>query len=115
MPDQKPLEVPQMCARHQSLLVHQVGVPPTGPWRALIVMAQVALFQAVSTDKAAWEQSGGDVTKLSRLGCFACFKPDAFGEIVKTAIKGESIKALGERWVKEASDNVEESNGKADS
>lgn len=94
------VDVPAMCMKHQSLLVHQVGVTKDGPWRSLIIMAQIALFQAATAREGTYEKLGGDITRLKQLGCLACYQPDRFGEIVAAAQKGESIKELGEKWVK---------------
>lgn len=92
--------VPNMCNLHQHLLVKQVGIPESGPWRALIIMAQVALFQGATADPKLHEKIGGDMKRLDEVGCLACFKPDRFGEIVEAAKTDMgSIKALGESWV----------------
>lgn len=96
-----PINVPNMCQKHQYLLVTQAGVPETGPWRALIIMAQVTLFQLASCDDAIHARIGGDITRMSELGCLACLKPDAFGEVVQAAEIGDfgAIKALGDAAV----------------
>jgi hypothetical protein len=71
------------------------------PWRALLICVQIALFQAVTCDDTAYDKAGGDVANLARLGCFACFKPDRFGELVEAAKTHDLgvIKRLGESWV----------------
>lgn len=95
------IKVPEMCKKHQSLLVHQAGYSEKEPWRVLIIAAQIALFQAATGDAKTYEKIGEDITKIKSLGCLACYKPDAFGEIVeagKTKDIGK-IKELGERWV----------------
>lgn len=98
---EKPLvNVPNMCKKHQSLLIHQVGIPETGPWRSLIIMAQIALFQAATVREGMYEKIDGDITRLSEIGCLACYMPDRFGEIVDAAQNQRSIKELGESWVK---------------
>jgi hypothetical protein len=106
------VELPQMCAKHQSLLVMQAKYKESDPWRALIIMAQVALFQGAVVDPATWDKVEGDVLKLKALGCLACYKPDRFGEIVEEAKKKElgAIKALGDSWV-EAAKAQETDNG----
>lgn len=92
--------VPDMCLLHQRLLVQQVGIPSTGPWRALIIMAQVALFQGATADPKFHAKIGGNMNRVGEVGCLACFKPDRFGEIVEAAKTDMgSIKALGESWV----------------
>jgi hypothetical protein len=94
--------LPDMCQRHQSLLVRQAGISPSGPWRALIIMAQMALFQGATADPSLHARIDGDLSRLGEVGCLACFKPDRFGEIVEAAKSREpgAIKALGESWVK---------------
>lgn len=95
---------PNMCQLHQSLLVRQCGFKPSDPWRVLMVMTQIALFQGATADPETHRRTGGDVTRIPELGCLACWKPDRFGEIVDAArTKGMSaIKPLGESWVKAA-------------
>jgi len=103
MSDKPTIHVPDMCRMHQRLLVHQVHYRPIDPWRALIVMAQVALFQAATADPYFHERTGGDLQRIGEIGCLACFKPDAFGEIVEAAKNKDdrgAIKRLGESWVK---------------
>lgn len=93
-----------LCDKHAWLLVHQAGYTHADPWRALIIMAQVALAQAATCDPRVHTKLGGDLARIGELGCLACEKPDAFGEIVEAAKTHElgAIKALGERWVAEA-------------
>ena len=93
--------VPDMCRMHQSLLVHQAGVPESGPWRSLIIMAQIALFQGATADPTFHERLGGDLNRIGEIGCLACFTPDRFGEIVEVAKSTDAgaIKRLGELWV----------------
>lgn len=91
-----------MCQKHQKLLVAQTGYGPDSPWRVLIIMAQVALFQAATAHPSTYERIGGDVGRIGELGCLACDRPEAFGEIIETVnSKGlESLKALGDSWGK---------------
>ena len=96
------IDLPQMCQMHQSLLVHQCGYGPNDTWRALIIMANIALFQGASADDAFWERLGGDISRIGEVGCLACFKPDKFGEIVDAVQRkgAGTIKQLGESWLK---------------
>lgn len=107
MSDPQPqIVVPEMCRMHQHLLVTQVGIPESGPWRALIVMAQVTLFQAATADPVFYNRIDGDLKRIDEIGCLACFKPDAFGEIVEAAKKEPgAIKKLGESYVERGSKN----------
>lgn len=96
------INVPDMCPLHQSLLVHQAGYTRDDPWRVLVIMAQIALFQAATCDATFYERVGGDLGRIGDVGCLACFKPDAFGEIVEAAKNKAdrgAIKRLGESWV----------------
>lgn len=97
------ISVSDMCKLHQSLLVHQAQYSRDDAWRALICMAQIALFQAATVDPHFHELIGGNINRASEVGCLACFKPDAFGEIVEAAKNKRdmgAIKRLGESWVK---------------
>jgi len=100
----KQITMPNMCDRHQQLLVHQARFKETDTWRALIIVTQIALMQAATCDSKTHDRIGDDITKISELGCLACYKPDAFGEIVEQAKTHdlEKIMALGERWLSEA-------------
>lgn len=97
------IQVPDMCKLYQSLLIHQAKYSRTDPWRALIVISQAALFQAATADPLLHERIGNDITRITEIGCLACFKPDAFGEIVEAAKDKHdtsAIKCLGESWIK---------------
>lgn len=102
--DKPTIMVPDMCKKHQSLLVHQANYKPDDSWRVLIVAAQIALFQAATTDPKTHEKIGDDITKIGELGCLACYKPDAFGSIAETAKYHDikEIKALGEKWLQDS-------------
>lgn len=97
--------LPQMCQKHQALLVQHAGYGPEDTWRSLIVAAQIALFQAATADPQTHKEIGGDVTRMVQLGCLACYKPKAFDEIAEVARSHDlaQIKDLGERWVKDGS------------
>lgn len=99
--DQPRVELPRMCQTHRVLLVRQAGYGPTDPWMALEVVTGIALFQAATCDPKVRAEIDGDIMRMKGLGCLACRKPDAFGEIVQAAQTGGlgAIKALGEGWV----------------
>lgn len=97
------INVPDMCKLHQTLLVQQAQYTRDDAWRALIIMAQIALFQAATADPHFHERIDGKLERIGEVGCLACFKPDAFGEIVEAAKNKNdtgAIKRLGESWVK---------------
>jgi hypothetical protein len=95
------ITVPNMCQKHQWLLVKQAGYKESDPWRALIIMAQIALFQGATADPVFHEKTGGNIEHIDRVGCLACFKPDCFGAIVEAAKSPDpgAIKLLGESWL----------------
>lgn len=103
MSEHPQVEVPQMCQKHQRLLVEQLRIGPEGPWQIAIVAVQIVLFQGSLTFQSVWGKIGGDVTKLKTLGCLACERPDVFGEAIE-AYRQHGIagtKARGERYVAE--------------
>lgn len=99
--DKPRIEIPDMCQKHQSLLVHQAGYKETDPWRALIIMSQITLFQASTADPNLHKKLGGNIENIKNMGCLACFKPDVFGEIVEAAKSKDTgaIKKLGESYL----------------
>lgn len=101
MTDRPQVMIPNMCQKHQSLLVHQAQYKESDPWRALILASQIVLFQATTAHPQTAEKIGGDITRIGELGCLACFRPDVFGEIVEAAKSHDigAIKAVGDRWV----------------
>lgn len=98
------IQLPEMCRTHQVLLVRQAGYRESDPWRSLLIGAQIALFQAATAHPGTHDRLGGDITKIGSIGCLACYRPDAFGEIVEAAQAGGlgAVKAVGDRWVSEA-------------
>jgi PRTRC genetic system protein C len=100
------ITLPQMCQKHQHLLTRQAGYGPEDPWQALLIASQIALFQAATADERTYRRIGGEIAKLPSIGCLACYKPDAFGEVVEAAKTKDlgAIKRLGESWVSAAKD-----------
>lgn len=99
--DEPRIVVPDMCQKHQRLLLDQIGIGPDGPWRSHIIAAQIALFQGTTAHAGTYERIGGDVTRIGELGCLACYRPDTFGAIVQAFQQGgiAAVKRLGERLV----------------
>ena len=112
MSDQPTIMVSDMCQKHQWLLVKQAGYSEKEPWRALVIVSQIALFQAATCDDQTHRRIDGDITKIGSLGCLACYKPDAFGDVVEAAKSHDlgKIKALGERYVRAAAKQPENGN-----
>lgn len=104
-PTQKQVKPANLCGTHRFLLVDQTGFKRSDPWMALEIATQIALFQACTVDDKIWSKLGGEIQKLSEIGCMACAKPDAFGEIVNVASSTTkagaigAIKNLGESWI----------------
>lgn len=98
------ITVPQMCQKHQRLLLDQVGIGPDGPWRSTIVCVQLTLFQGATAHPSTYDRIGGDVTRIGELGCLACDRPDVFGAAVQAFQHGGigAVKALGERLIEAA-------------
>jgi hypothetical protein len=95
------ITVPDMCQRHQRLLLDQIGIGPDGPWRSAIVASQVTLFQGATAHPSTSARLGGDITRIGELGCLACDRPDVFGQVVQAWRAGGmgAVKALGEQLV----------------
>lgn len=95
------IEVPNMCQKHQGLLLRQIGIGPNGPWRSAIIVAQITLFQGTTAHPDTYGKIGGDISRIGELGCLACERPDVFGEIVEAWAGGiPAVKLLGENYVK---------------
>lgn len=101
MADQPRIVIPDLCNTHQVLLVQQANYSRADPWRALLISANVALFQGATCDQKVREETGGDLEKIGTLGCLACRKPDLFGEVIEAAKSHNlyDIKTLGEKWI----------------
>jgi len=97
------IRLPSFCDRHLYRLVHGAKYKDTDPWRALVIAAQIALFQGASTLDSVHKKLGGDITKVESLGCFACRLPHKFNDVIRVAKHHDikKIKELGESWVKE--------------
>lgn len=74
-----------------------------------MIATQIALFQGATCDPKIHFETGGDATKVSKLGCLGCRKPDLFGQLIDKVQKTfprdahiGAIKALGERWIADA-------------
>lgn len=104
MSDPPKIVVPDMCQTHQALLLQQLGIGPDGPWRSAVIVAQIALFEGTTAHPDTYERIGGDILRISELGCLACYRPDTFGQVVDAFTTGgiAAVKALGERLVTEA-------------
>ncbi len=103
----------QMCQRHQRRLVDAAKLGPEDPWRSLVIVAQIVLFQSATANDATYTRLNADITKIASLGCLACYNPEAFGEVEQAAKANDlgALKALGERWLREAADRGKETQG----
>jgi hypothetical protein len=103
--DEPTIRLPDLCKTHQRLLLGQARYTQADPWRALLIISTVALFQGASADPRVHKECDGDITQIGKLGCLACRKPDSFGELVEVAKSHDlkRIKELGEKWVQAGS------------
>lgn len=101
--EKTPIRVPDMCQKHQRLLLDQVGIGEAGPWRVYVIVAQITLFQGTTAHPDTYHRIGRDVQRIGELGCLACFRPDTFGEVVQALKDGgiPAAKALGDRLIAE--------------
>ncbi len=105
---ENPIVMPPFCAGHNHEIVHEAKYSETDPWRALIVITQVAMFQGMTTTPSVHKRVGGDVTKIATLGCFACRLPGKWKEVIRASkVSLEAIKELGEKWVAGGLNNQE--------
>lgn len=102
------IKIADLCKKHQSLLVHQAGYSQQDPWQSLIVASQIALFQAATANPRTHEKIGGDIGRITELGCLACYQPDVFGELVEVAksMNLGKIKQFGESFLKKEGRDV---------
>lgn len=85
MSDKVQIVLPALCELDQSLIVHGARFKAEDPWQALLVTANLALFQAASAGQRVWsmvrrtEDGLADAADLSRvlaeLGCLGCLLP----------------------------------------
>ncbi len=101
------VNMPPLCNTHRVLLVKQCAYGPADPWLSLELATQIALFQGATADDKVHAQIGGDITRMSEVGCLACRKPDLFGQLIDKVQRTfprsahiSVIKELGEAWVK---------------
>lgn len=115
-----PIHVASMCQTHRVLLVRQCEYGRDDPWRALEIATQIALFHGVTADPRTHAETGGQIEKVAGFGCLACRKPDLFGTLIDTVQKTPrrehfgAIKALGEKWVADASVDPRNETGAGD-
>lgn len=109
MSEQIRIVIPKLCDTHRKLLVSQCRYGPLSPWRILEIVTNIALFQGASADPKVHAELGGDIEKMTTIGCLACRKPDLFGTLINRVQKTRrsahfaTIKQLGEQWITEGS------------
>lgn len=110
------VKIDALCQRHAAALVGHLRFRKDDPWRALTIVAHIALFQG---HVAQIKDDPVHLPSLSNLGCLACRHPDLFEAIIDAAQKVPldqriaAIKALGERWVQDASASPDRAGGEA--
>lgn len=106
--DRPQVALPPFCDRHQYEIVHEAKYKKTDPWRALIVIAQVAMFQGMTVTPSVHKRLEGDISKIGTLGCFACRLPHKWAQVIKAAkVDLKDIKELGLGWVSEANNKAD--------
>ena len=75
--------LPSLCEAHQALILHNLRMGPTEPWKAALVVANLMLFQITSAGDVMWQRAkredgetptSADVSLvLAEMGCLACF------------------------------------------
>ncbi len=101
MSEQPQVKLPDMCQRHQAELVRAAKYKQSDAWRALIIVAQLALFQGATVTDSVYKKIEGQIERISELGCLACRLPHRWQKILRASRSREigDIKALGESWV----------------
>jgi hypothetical protein len=85
-----------LCERHQAYLVnHVLPTREDEPWRAVIIVANLLFFQAITADKGFHARCGGDAESMSlilaELGPSCCAVRDSVQDrIWKVMAKGIS-------------------------
>jgi hypothetical protein len=107
MDKNSPIKLQPFCTKHSAELIRRAGYARTDPWFALLLAAQVAMFQGATSTESVHKKTGGDIYQIAAFGCLACRLPikwEDLLQITRTAPKDlGAIKNLGETWVKEES------------
>lgn len=102
------------CERHRFELVKRARYGQSDPWRVLIVMAQIAMFQGATATPSVHKRVSGDVEKIEELGCLACRLPHKWDHLLDAAKDSlTKVKSLGESWVRAANEAAKEATKEA--
>lgn len=94
--EKKTINVPSMCDKHRSILVHKSKFKQHDPWMALEMSAQITLMQAILFEDKFHIKYGGDPMAINKVGCLACFCPHILEKIIQIAKKSKpKIEAVG--------------------
>lgn len=92
--------MPNFCYPCLYLVVHGCGYTQEDPWRALVVVVQIGLFQALTRDTRFWQRVGSKTPDpktmslvLAELGCMGCLKPKTRDYLI-ALVKKEGLTAL---------------------
>ena len=93
--EQPTIVVPSLCNDHRhKMLVHDLQIPPTGPWQVAELTATILLFQAAAQDERISRRAENEASNLSlilaEVGCLACFEPKWYDLMVALLKKGVS-------------------------
>lgn len=99
--------MPTLCKRHEyDLIVDQLKVPESGPWRSYYIVAQILMFQGMCADGRFQKRVGPDGGTeamnivLSEIGCGACWNGALYRLVVRLMKRGfdyASEVSLGKR------------------
>jgi hypothetical protein len=107
------VELPGFCKRHQGIIVRAGRFRETDPWRSLLIVSEMALFQGLSAESEVQERIDGDITRIGELGCLACYDAKKLSELLRVIREGRrwpkgrtlaDVKQLGLRWIEESQD-----------
>jgi len=90
------IRVPQLCSRclHE-LVVVELEIKESSPWKAAIVVANILLFQQASNEPSIWRRAEQQVENLSlilaEIGCLGCaFDRKPWERVVRIMKRGIS-------------------------
>lgn len=94
--------LPQFCDHCQASIVHGAGFGQSDPWRAAIVVVNVAMFQVAAGRpqihaRCAQTEQGADANDLSlvlvEIGCLGCYLPKALAATI------DELRERGLSWL----------------
>jgi len=92
--------LPALCVKHQRRLLKRMGIGQYGPWKEAVLTANNALFRAVVADPKLHKRLNGDLRKIRRIGCLACYHRIAFRVVVEAGVRDgvDGIARIEKSW-----------------